>query len=150
MIGSAGVVQSELTRMKAVISSRPKACQADGTASLQSALSLARLLSLYIRVTEAAWLYEIMINICVDRELERSVDFCELVHSGRRARFRGYQRPGLSLTISSPIHKMRSLWTWVLGALSSVVVLARACRMIYLARANGAALTPRNDHSGVL
>ncbi|GBP78439.1 Putative 115 kDa protein in type-1 retrotransposable element R1DM [Eumeta japonica] len=62
-----------------------KACRAHRTVSLHSALILARLLPLDIRVREVAWLYEVkrgkhLRDICADRELESPVDFCELPH----------------------------------------------------------------------
>ncbi|GBP39226.1 hypothetical protein EVAR_22630_1 [Eumeta japonica] len=62
-----------------------KACRANRTVSLHSALILAKLLPLDIWVRETAWLYEVkcrkhLRSICADRELESPVDFCELPH----------------------------------------------------------------------
>ncbi|GBP49272.1 hypothetical protein EVAR_102215_1 [Eumeta japonica] len=73
-----------------------KACRAYRTVSLHSALILARLLPLDIRVREAARLYEVKRgsesgDVCADRELEKPVDFREMPHpahtpnSGSRA-----------------------------------------------------------------
>ncbi|GBP96467.1 Putative 115 kDa protein in type-1 retrotransposable element R1DM [Eumeta japonica] len=62
-----------------------KACRAHRTVSLHSALILARLLPLDIRVREVAWLYEVkrgkdLGDTFVDRELERPVYFGDLPH----------------------------------------------------------------------
>ncbi|GBP16358.1 hypothetical protein EVAR_9948_1 [Eumeta japonica] len=62
-----------------------KVCRAYRTVSLHSALILARLLPLDIRMREVAWLYEVkrgkhLRDICTDWELESPVDFCELPH----------------------------------------------------------------------
>ncbi|GBP96413.1 Putative 115 kDa protein in type-1 retrotransposable element R1DM [Eumeta japonica] len=62
-----------------------KACRAYKTVSLHSALILARLLPLDIRVREAARLYEVKRgsesgDVCADRELEKPVDFREMPH----------------------------------------------------------------------
>ncbi|GBP92213.1 Putative 115 kDa protein in type-1 retrotransposable element R1DM [Eumeta japonica] len=62
-----------------------KACRAYRTVSLHSALILARLLPLDIRVREAARLYEVKRgsesgDVCADRELEKPVDFREMPH----------------------------------------------------------------------
>ncbi|GBP36366.1 Putative 115 kDa protein in type-1 retrotransposable element R1DM [Eumeta japonica] len=69
-----------------------KACRAYRTVSLHSALILARLLPLDIRVREAARLYEVKRgresgNICADRELERPLDFRELPHPAHTPEF---------------------------------------------------------------
>ncbi|GBP65878.1 hypothetical protein EVAR_85146_1 [Eumeta japonica] len=69
-----------------------KACRAYRTVSLHSALNLAKLLPLDIRVREAAKLYEVkrekeLGDICADRELERSVDFRELPHPAHTPEF---------------------------------------------------------------
>ncbi|GBP65854.1 hypothetical protein EVAR_85122_1 [Eumeta japonica] len=62
------------------------------TVSLHSALILARLLPLDIRVREAARLYEVkrgreLGDVCADRELERPVDFCNLLHPAHTPEF---------------------------------------------------------------
>ncbi|GBP96905.1 Putative 115 kDa protein in type-1 retrotransposable element R1DM [Eumeta japonica] len=65
-----------------------KACRAHRTVSLHSALILARLLPLDIRVREAAWLYEVkrgkdLGDTFVDRELERPVYFGDCLTRAR-------------------------------------------------------------------
>ncbi|GBO99006.1 Putative 115 kDa protein in type-1 retrotransposable element R1DM [Eumeta japonica] len=69
-----------------------KACRAYRTVSLHSALILARLLPLDIRVREAARLYEVkrgseLGNVCADRELERPVYFREMPHPAHTPEF---------------------------------------------------------------
>ncbi|GBP32083.1 Putative 115 kDa protein in type-1 retrotransposable element R1DM [Eumeta japonica] len=69
-----------------------KACRAYQTVSLHSALILARLLPLDIRVMEAAKVYEVkrgkeLRDICANQELERPVVFRELLHPRNAPKF---------------------------------------------------------------
>ncbi|GBP78907.1 hypothetical protein EVAR_55946_1 [Eumeta japonica] len=62
-----------------------KACRAQHTVSLHSALILSRLFRLDIRVMEATWLYKVkrskdLEDTFVDRELEKPVYFGDMPH----------------------------------------------------------------------
>ncbi|GBP53033.1 hypothetical protein EVAR_43318_1 [Eumeta japonica] len=86
-----------------------KACRAHRTVSLHSALILARLLPLDIRVREVAWLYEVergrFRDTFVDRELERPVYFADLPHP--RAEI-GYEASRTSTPDGGPSRRRRA------------------------------------------